>query len=61
MICLSTAPIILQKVINKLDNLEKNFKTLHKNKNRNMYDIILYILFGMILSFIIYSILSSKK
>jgi len=53
--------IILKQVINKLDNLEYNFKTLHKNQNRNMYDIILYILFGMILSFILYSILSSKK
>jgi hypothetical protein len=53
--------IILQQVINKLDNLEYNMNSLHNHKTKNMYDIILYILFGMILSFILCSIFSSKK
>jgi len=51
--------IIFQQVINKLDSLEYNIQSLHKTKN--MYDIILYILFGMILSFILCSIFSSKR
>jgi hypothetical protein len=53
--------IILQQVINKLDNLEYKMQALHNNKTKNMYDIILYVLFGMILSFILCSIFSSKK
>ena len=54
--------IILQQVINKLDSLEYNIQSLHNNnKTKNMYDIILYILFGMILSFILCSIFSSKR
>jgi len=53
--------IILQQVINKLDSLEYNMQALHHHKSKNMYDIILYIIFGMILSFILCSIFSSKK
>jgi hypothetical protein len=53
--------IILQQIINKLDSLEYNMQSLHHNKSKNMYDIILYIIFGMILSFLLFSILSSKK
>ena len=53
--------IILQQVINKLDSLEYNMQALHHHKAKNMYDIILYIIFGMILSFILCSIFTSKK
>ena len=53
--------VVLQQVINKLDSLEYNMKALHHHKSKNMYDIILYIIFGMILSFILCSIFSSKK
>jgi len=50
---------ILQQVLSKLDKLERE---LHHHQSRNMYDIVLYILIGMILSFILYSIcLSIKK
>ena len=53
--------IILQQIISKLDSLEHNMQSLHHHKSKNMYDIILYIIFGMILSFLLFSILSSKK
>jgi hypothetical protein len=53
--------IILQQVIHKLDSLEYNMQALHHHKSKNMYDIILYIIFGMILSFILCSIFTSKK
>ena len=53
--------IILQQIISKLDSLEYNMQSLHHHKSKNMYDIILYIIFGMILSFLLFSILSSKK
>jgi len=53
--------IVLQQIINKLDSLEYNMQSLHHHKSKNMYDIILYIIFGMILSFLLFSILSSKK
>jgi hypothetical protein len=49
---------ILQQVLSKLDKLEKE---LHHQQTRNMYDIVLYILIGMILSFILYSICTSIK
>ena len=50
--------LILQQVLTKLDNLER---TLHHQQSRNMYDIVLYILIGMLLAFIIFSIYSSMK
>jgi hypothetical protein len=49
---------ILQQVISKLDKIERD---LHHQQSRNMYDIILYILIGMILSFIIYSMFSGMR
>lgn len=49
---------ILQQVITKLDKMERE---LHHQQSRNMYDIVLYILIGMILSFILYSMFSSMK
>ena len=49
---------ILQQVITKLDKMERE---LHIQQSRNMYDIILYILIGMILSFILYSVFSGLK
>ena len=49
---------ILQQVIIKLDKMERE---LHIQQSRNTYDIILYILIGMILSFILYSVFSSLK
>ena len=49
---------ILQQVITKLDKLERD---LHHHQSRNTYDIILYILIGMIISFILYSMFSSMK
>ena len=53
--------IILQQLISKLDRIEHNLHNLHNNQSRNMYDIVLYVIFGMILSFILYSIMSNKK
>ena len=44
----------LQDIIHRLDSLEREMK---HNNNRNVYDIVLYILVGMLISFIIYSIL----
>jgi hypothetical protein len=52
--------IILQQIISRLDNIEHNLNKLHTNQSRNMYDIVLYIIFGMILSFILYSIICKK-
>jgi len=49
---------ILQQVLSKLDKLERE---LHHQQSRNMYDIVLYILIGMILSFILYSICTNIK
>jgi len=49
---------ILQQVISKLDKIERD---LHHQNSRNMYDIILYILIGMILAFIIYSMFSGMR
>ena len=48
--------IILQQILDKLDKLDKIERDLHSHQSRNMYDIILYIIMGMILSFILYSI-----
>jgi hypothetical protein len=48
---------ILNDIINKLDKIENK---LHNNK-RNIYDIILYIIIGMLISFIIYATLSAIK
>jgi len=44
----------LQDIIQRLDRLERD---MHKNSTRNMYDMVLYILVGMLIAFIIYSIL----
>ena len=44
----------LQDIIHRLDNLEHDMR---QNSNRNMYDMVLYILVGMLFAFIIYSIL----
>lgn len=44
----------LQDMIYRLDKLERD---MHQNNSRNMYDMVLYILVGMLISFIIYSIL----
>ena len=49
---------ILIDIINKLNKIEND---LHNNNKRNMYDIILYIILGMLLSFIIYSIFLNLK
>ena len=45
---------MLSIIITKLNEMENN---LHLYQKRNMYDIILYIIVGMLLSFIIYSIM----
>jgi len=50
--------MILQQVLSKLDKIERD---LHHNQSRNMYDIVLYILIGMILAFILYSMFSGMK
>ena len=50
--------LTLQSILIKLDNIENN---INHNKSRNMYDISLYILIGMIISFLLYSIFSSMK
>jgi len=44
----------LQDIIHRLDKLERE---MHHNSTRNMYDMVLYILVGMLIAFIIYSIL----
>jgi hypothetical protein len=44
----------LQDIIHRLDRLERD---MHHNSTRNMYDMVLYILVGMLIAFIIYSIL----
>ena len=44
----------LQEILHRLDRLESE---MYNNKSRNMYDMVLYILVGMLISFIIYSIL----
>ena len=44
----------LQDIIQRLDRLERD---MHQNSTRNMYDMVLYILVGMLIAFIIYSIL----
>jgi len=49
---------LLNDIINKLDKLEIE---LHNNNKKNMYDLILYILIGMLLSFIIYSTFITLK
>jgi hypothetical protein len=49
---------ILQQLVNKLDKIERD---LHHHQSRNTYDIILYILIGMIIAFILYSMFSSMK
>jgi len=50
--------MMLQQIITKLDKLEQD---LHSHNSRNMYDISLYILIGMILAFILYSIFRKLK
>ncbi len=49
---------MLQAINNKLDSLEA---TVVANNTRNIHDIILYILIGMIISFILYMILTSRS
>jgi len=49
---------LLVDILNKINKLEKD---LHHNNKKNVYDIILYVLTGMLLSFIIYSIVSGMK
>jgi hypothetical protein len=44
----------LQEILHRLNKLEGE---MHNSKSRNMYDMILYILVGVLISFIIYSIL----
>ena len=51
---LNQLQMTVQDVLKRLDLLERE---LHKNQTRNMYDIVLYILIGMILAFILYAIL----
>ena len=59
--------IILQQVISKLNKMEQtinninHFNNQNNNQSRNMYDIILYIIIGMILAFMLFSICSSIK
>ena len=48
----------LQSILMKLDKLESD---LNYNQSRNMYDIFLYILIGMIISFMLYTIISNMK
>ena len=48
----------LQSILMKLDKLESD---LNNNQSRNMYDISLYILIGMIISFMLYTIISNMK
>ena len=48
----------LQSILMKLDKIEND---MNHNQSRNMYDISLYILIGMIISFMLYSIVSSMK
>lgn len=48
----------LQTILMKLDKIEND---MHNNQSRNMYDISLYILIGMIISFMLYSIFSNIK
>jgi hypothetical protein len=50
--------MILQSILMKLDKLESD---LNHNQSRNMYDISLYILIGMIISFMLYTIISNMK
>lgn len=47
---------MLNEILNKINKMEGN---LHSN--RNIYDIVLYVIIGMLLSFIIYSILSGIR
>jgi hypothetical protein len=49
---------VLIDILNKLNKIEND---LHNNNKKNMYDIILYILIGILLSFIIYSIVFAIK
>jgi hypothetical protein len=49
---------MLLDIVNKLDKLEKD---INHSQSRNIHDIILYILIGMLISFIITSIFKSKK
>ena len=54
----SNMHIILMDILNKLNKIEQD---LHNNNKRNMCDVVLYIIVGMLLSFIIYSILSGNR
>ena len=50
--------MMLQSILMKLDNMENE---MNHRQSRNMYDISLYILIGMIISFILYSLVSGIK
>jgi len=49
---------LLISIMNKLDKLEID---LQSNNKRNMYDIVLYMIIGMILSILIYSLFSGMR
>lgn len=49
--------LTLQSIMNRLDQLEQDMRNC---KSRNMHDMILYILVGMLIAFIIYSIIRQK-
>lgn len=49
---------VLIDILNKLNKIEND---LHNNNKKNMYDIVLYVLIGILLSFIIYSIVFAIK
>jgi len=54
----SEIKLLLNTIIKKIDNIEIQ---LSNYNNKNIYDLILYIIIGILLSFCIYSIFSKKK
>jgi len=51
---LSQVQLSLQDILTRLDRVERE---LHKGASRNMCDMVLYILVGMLIAFIVYSLL----
>jgi hypothetical protein len=49
---------MLGEILNKINKIEG---TIHNNSQRNVYDIVLYVIIGMLLSFIMYSIFQGLK
>ena len=47
----------LMEILNRLDRIENQIK---HNSQRNMYDIVLYILIGLLIAFIVYLAVSRK-